>query len=188
MLPMMDGVFWRDDMGFVVDPQHMASSFPDAMKIEQPDFAGSLSSSGKLPSLGPAPVASWLLARLFRLTRERLGFETHDRRYNDGGGYCLNFVAFTRDLRPAAFFNVHGDSLGVRIWGTCAAEFSPQAVLHSFMVALLEDANDLMACKLTTIDTDPPNLDKRRFGKPHVFGWDGSKFLGYRKGTAVSSG
>src|SRR5262245_41810283 len=115
MVLMMDGVFWRGDMGFVVDPQHMSSSFPDAKNLEQPDFAGVLSSSGKLPSLGTAPVASWLLARLFQISRDRLGIETHGRSYNDGGGYYLNFVAFTRDLRPAAFFNLHGDSSGIRI-------------------------------------------------------------------------
>jgi len=177
----MDGVFWRGEMGFVVDPQHMASRFSDAMSIDQPDFAAILESSGQLPSLGPAPVASWLLARLFQLTRERLGFETHGRSYNDGGGYYLNFVAFTRELKPAAFFNVHGDSAGVRIWGTCAAEFTPRAILESFTEAILESPNDLMVCKLTTVDTDPPDLDKRRFGKPHVCGWDGTNFLGFRK-------
>lgn len=178
---MMDGVFWRDDMGFVVDPQCMSSSFPDARNIDQPNFGEILKSSEKLPSLGPAPVASWLLARMFQLTRERLGFETHGRSYNDGGGYYLNIVAFTRDLRPAAFFNLHGDSTGVRLWGTCSSEFSPEAILKSFGEVLLESPDDLMKCKLTTIDSDPPNLDKQRFGKPHIYGWDGSKFLGFRK-------
>src|SRR5262245_5305900 len=184
----MDGVFWCDDMGFVVDPQGMESSFPDARSIQQPEFAAILESSGKLPPPGPAPVASWLLARLFQLTRERLGFETHGRSYNDGGGYYLNFVAFTRDLRPAAFFNLHADSAGVRVWGTCARDFSADAVLKSFTEALLENPNELMACKLTTIDTDPPDLHMRRFGKPHVFGWDGSRFLGFRNDVRAITG
>lgn len=184
----MDGVFWHDDMGFVVDPQHMASSFPDGKNFDQPEFAEILKSSAKLPSLGPAPVASWLLARLFQLTRERLGYETHGRSYNDGGGYYLNFVAFTRDLKPAAFFNLHGDSAGARLWGSCAAEFTPDAILKSFSEAILENPSDLMVCKLTTIDTDPPDLDKRRFGKPRVYGWDGSKFLGFRKRAASDRG
>jgi hypothetical protein len=175
----MEGVFWHDDMGFVVDPQNMASSFPDAKSIDQPDFAEVLKSSGKLPLLGAAPVASWLLARLFQLTRDRLGFETHGRSYNDGGGYYLNFVAFTRDLKPAAFFSLHGDSVGTRLWGTCAPEFAPDAILKSFSAAILDNPNDLMVCKLTTIDTDPPGLEKRRFGRPHVYGWDGSKHLGF---------
>lgn len=38
-----------------------------------------------------------------------------------------------------------------------------------------------MACKLTTFDTDPPDLEQRRVGKPRVFGWDGGKFLGFRR-------
>jgi hypothetical protein len=183
---MMDGVFWSGDVGFVVDPHHMASRFAHARSIDQPDFAAVLKASGKLPSLGPAPVASWLLARLFQLTRERLGFETHGRSYNDGGGYYLNLVAFTRDLKPAAFFNVHGHSRGVRIWGTCGEEFAPAAILEAFTEAILESPNDLMICKLTTVDTDPPDLDKRRFGKPHVYGWDGSSFFGFRQKPASS--
>lgn len=158
----------------------MASSFPDAKTFHEPHFAAILKASERLPSLGPAPVASWLLARLFQLTRERLGFETHGRSYNDGGGYYVNFVAFTRDLRPAAFFNVHGDSAGVRVWETCAATFSPEAVLKAFTDAILDRPNDLMLCKLTTIDTDPPDLDRRRHGKPQVYGWDGRKILGFR--------
>jgi hypothetical protein len=176
----MDGVFWHDDLGFVVDSQHMASSFPDARRIDEHQLAVRLDSSGKLPPLGPAPVASWVLARLFCLTRERLGFETHARLYHDGSGYYLNFVVFTRDLRPAAFLNLHGNSAGVRVWGTCTPEFCPDAIMKAFIDVLLENPNDLNVCKLTTIDTDPVDLDKRRLGKPHVYGWDGLKFLGFR--------
>ncbi|MGL6074239.1 MAG: hypothetical protein ACRC8S_08765 [Fimbriiglobus sp.] len=177
----MDGVFWHDDMGFVVDPQKMPASFPDAVKIEVIDFAERLEASGKLPPLGPAPVASWLLARLFQLTRDRLGFDTNERIRNDGGGYYLNFVAFTRKLKPVAFFMLHGQSKSVRLWGTCPSEISPEAVLLAFSESLLENPTDLMVCKVTTIDTDPPNLHVKRTGKPIVFGWDGTGFLGFRK-------
>jgi hypothetical protein len=183
---MMDGVFWSGDLGFVVDRLHMPARFSDARSIDQPGFAAVLESSRKLPSLGPAPVASWLVARLFQLTRERLRFEPQDRIYNDGGGYSLNFVAFTRELKPAAFFDIHGDSAGVRVWGTCAAEFSPAAILQAFIAAILESPDDLMICRLVTVDTDPPDLEKRRFGKPQVYGWDGNRFLGFRQKPATS--
>jgi hypothetical protein len=180
----MEGVFWHGDMGFVVDPCKMSSNFPDARTIERWEIGESLKASGKLPSLGPAPVASWMLARLFQLTKERLGFDTHDRRGSDGGGYYLNFVAFSRHLKPEAFFYVHGDSAGVRFWGTCAANVSPETVVTNFTEAVLENPTELTVCKLTTVDTDPPDL-KRRYGKPHVFGWDGNKFLGFRKNPAA---
>jgi hypothetical protein len=179
----MNGVFWNANIGFVVDRHHMPSQFPDAKKIEQPDFADLLQASGKLPSLGPAPVASWVLARLFHLTNEGLGFGTHDRCYNDGGGYYLNFIAFTRAMKPTAFFYLHGTSNRIRLWGTCAGDASADTILASIADALTENPMELIACKLTTVDTDPPDLHKRRFGKPHVYGWDGNKFLGFRTTT-----
>ena len=74
----MDGVFWHHEIGFVVDPQRMASTFPDGVRIGQTPLDSLLKETGKLPPLGRAPVASWLLARLMHLTNERLGFEAHD--------------------------------------------------------------------------------------------------------------
>ena len=178
----MDGVFWHSDMGFLIDSCKISSSFPDAQTIEQREIGESLKASGQLPSLGPAPVASWLLARLFHLTRERLGFETQDRSYNDGGGYYLDFVTFSRDLKPEAFFYVHGHSSGVRFWGTCATDVSPEGVLKTFMDAVLESPTELMVCKLTTSIRIRPSLDKRSHHRRAArVWWDGNKFLGFRR-------
>jgi hypothetical protein len=142
--------------------------------------------SKKLPELGRAPIASWLLARLMLLTCEGLGFEANDRLYNDGGGYYLNFVAFSRGMTPWSFFNVHGNSAGCWCWGQTSTAMSPAELVQLFVDALTADVDALMKCKVVCIDTDPLDLDKRRMGGPHVLGWDGSDFLGFRSNPAAS--
>lgn len=176
----MDGVFWAGEIGFICDRGRDRSHFPGAQRMGPIDIVPRLAAYGQMPRLGSAPVASWFVARLFHLTRGQLGFETHDRLRNDGGGIPLKLIAFTRALKPVAFLFLRADSTGITLTGECASTYVPGQVVDSLNAALLEKPLELTACKLITIDTDPPDLPMRRRGKPQVFGWDGKKFLGYR--------
>lgn len=174
----MDGVFWHNAIGFVVDQHRMASTFPDGVTIAQMPIDSALIATGEVPPLGGAPLASWLLARLMHLTNERLGFEAQDKQYHDGGGFYLNFIAFSKAMKPLAFFNLHGTSAGCRVWGQCDRDVQPQELLQNFLDALIAEPDMLMPCRLQCFDTDPPDLDQRRISKPNVLGWDGKRFLG----------
>lgn len=176
----LDGVFWQGRLGFVVDRGWAESHIADGRAIERIDIGPLLEFSGRLPDLGLAPVASWLVARLFQSTGNRLGFEPHARLRNDGGGVPIHLIAFTESLKPVAFLFLRGESSGIELWGECAAEVSLDQITSAFASALIENPDHLMRCKLTTIDADPLNLPGRRYGTPHVFGWDGRKFLGRR--------
>src|SRR5947208_2044149 len=79
-----------------------------------------LTGTGKVPDLGGAPVASWLLARLARLTDDRLGLASVEN--VDGGGYVVEFVVYLIPADPATqkativqplLFNM--DELGVDV-------------------------------------------------------------------------
>jgi hypothetical protein len=176
----LDGVFWYDDIGFVVDKHMMQSTLPNANPLDLFSLDGLLMQTAKLPNLGAAPIASWLLARLMRLTTEGLGFEANAKLYHDGGGFYLNFIAFSRAIKPLAFFSVHGTCAHCNCWGQCAESFQPTDLTRVFVDALVENVDDLMECKLTYYDTDPPDLEKRRVGNPRVLGWDGTTLLGFR--------
>ena len=176
----MDGVFWYDDIGFVVDKHKMQSTLPNANPLDFFSLDSLLMETNKLPNLGAAPIASWLLARLMRLTTEGLGFEANAKLSNDGGGFYLDFIAFSRGIKPLAFFNVHGTSAHCHCWGQCAESFQPADLRRVFVDALIENVDDLMECQLTYYDTDPPDLEKRRVGDPRVLGWNGTAFLGFR--------
>ncbi len=183
----MDGVFWHDDVGYVVDMHRMPSSFPDGVTFGPAVLDDMVRAAAGFPDLGTAPLASWLIARLFHLTRERLGFETTSKLYNDGGGFYVNLIVFTRVLKPFAFIYVHGTSNNCRCWGQCARPHEATTVISSFVDSLTSEPMALMQCHLTVVDTDPPDLDKRRFSKPYPLGWDGTRFLGVTsKGAATS--
>ncbi|APR81109.1 Hypothetical protein A7982_06456 [Minicystis rosea] len=128
-------------------------------------------------------MLSWFLARLAHLARGRFPFGWNDVLHNDGGGVYLRFIAFTADLAPVAFLMVHGDASKIACHVECAAGSSPDEVCGAFASAFLEEPARLGECKVTTIDTDPPELPARRRGDPQVFGWDGKSFLGRQPAT-----
>ncbi len=132
----LDGVFWQNELGFVVDKHKMPSSFPSGDIFGPVSLRALLLDSKKLPNLGAAPVASWLLARLMQLTNEGLGFERNDRLYNDGGGYYLNFITFSRNMTPLAFFNVHGTSEECSCWGNVPLAFYRRNYLRPLLTRL----------------------------------------------------
>jgi hypothetical protein len=141
-----------------------------------------LSNSGRLPNLGGAPVASWLLARLGKVTDEGIpclfGAES-----NDGGGYVVEFLAYDESDTPVAGFQLQGDSVGAAVLGDCVPNCSPEEVLHALAAALLAAPDDLVACRLAVIDleweedpegfTPEPVPDSR-----NCYGWDGKDFFG----------
>jgi hypothetical protein len=173
----MNGVFWNDDTGFVVDPQSLPSRFPHGMEFRELEFAGRLLESGALPELSGAPVASWVLARLFALPGERLGFEARCRLRNDGGGFHLNWVAFDRSLCPAAFFDLAGYPTAVWLYGGCSPLFDSESVVAAFTNSLTSEPLVLTPCRVEIVDTDPPEAPGK-FGRTFVYGWDGGRFLG----------
>jgi hypothetical protein len=172
-------VFWHDDLGFVVDRWSRHATLSNAEPFGPIFLDPILRKAPNFPNISPAPVASWLVARLLRLTDEGLPFEPNATIYNDGGGYHLNFIAFSRNLTPISFFDIYGTVENCRCWGACTSEVLPDALLQTFVDAVLDDPTDLMVCRIVYIDADPPDLPKRRFGKPKVLGWDGQKFLGF---------
>jgi len=53
------------------------------------EIADKLEASGRLPALGGAPVASWLLPRLVEITRNGIQLDDEERIRNDGGSVYL---------------------------------------------------------------------------------------------------
>lgn len=53
----------------------------------------------------------------------------------------------------------------------------PQAdLMRALLNALIADVYDLMECRVTYVDTDPPDLDKARTGKPMSWAGSASQF------------
>lgn len=182
----------------------------DGFKEELDDetFDLRLSRSKLLPNLGGAPVASWLLARLAKLTDNQLGIASVE--HVDGGGYVVGFVVarvpvppsgenaryFQQSLfepgevfvadevgSPIASFELQADMEGAAILGQRTSEFDTEDILASFAAALLAAPNDLTVREIEVKDPewklDPAMYHPRPHkGSQNWYGWDGIQFLG----------
>jgi len=147
-------------------------------RLLEEGIAEFIEQSGRLPALHGAPVASWLLSRLFVMSKGNLGIDEKELLYNDGGCVWTDWEVFSQSFNPRGFVrlicHVHRIDAEVRV----PAGIDAKVVLGAFLEAVMAEPEDLRKCRVSVIDTDPPNGG--RFGKKYVFGWDGKRFLGSR--------
>jgi hypothetical protein len=175
--------------------------------LQEDAFDLRLSGTGKVPGLGGAPIASWLLARLARLTDDRLGLAGEEG--VDGGGYLVEFVVYrvgpdwrTEAARGQGFlfdmaeflppvasedavasFQFQADMEGAAVIGRRAAGCPGEEVLEALAAAILAAPADLMPREVIVRDPEW-NLDPEMYsprpveGSRNVYGWDGARFLG----------
>jgi hypothetical protein len=163
-----------------------------------------LTDTGRVPNLGGAPLASWLLARLARLTDNWLGLGAEED--NDGGGYLVEFVVYLEPEKPipgqtqkmlpfvpefivsvepklVAAFQFQADMEGVAVLGQRVVDCDAEKVLEALAAALLAAPEDLMARELAVRDPewkcDHEMYNPRPVkGTRNWYGWDGFQFLG----------
>jgi hypothetical protein len=157
--------------------------------LEDGGFALRLTGTGKVPDLGGSPIASWLLARLTRLTGDWLGLA--GRQDTDGGGYVVRFVVYrvNVDWRDEAatgqrfLFNMAEFQRPVEP-GIPVASFQFQADMEGAAVVGQRAAPaDLLPRELVVRDPEwklDPQMYSPRPGKGsrNIYGWDGFQFLG----------
>jgi hypothetical protein len=206
----MDGSFTSGRFRFNVERSDWATDQERGFRedLTDDDFVLRLTGSGKVPDLGGAPVASWLLARLGRLTGDRLGLAgVADV---DGGGYMVEFVVYRiparpedrkatfmepllfnmdevyvniEPERPVASFQFQAGMEGTAVIGRRAADCPAEAVLDALASALLVAPSELSPRELVVRDPEwklDPEMYRPRpvKGSRNWYGWDGSRFLG----------
>lgn len=176
----MERVFWSADIGFVVDLQHMrATRLTDSATLKELKVADELEQTGRLPHRGGAPVASWIIARLLELTHGGIGIDERENLFNDGGVIQLDWIAFSRALKPVAMFQQLCYSNRVELHGQVLRSVGAAALKAALLDALLLEPKTVRVCRITVTDTDPPTAPGK-LGRRYVFGWDGKQFLGTR--------
>jgi hypothetical protein len=176
--------------------------------LEDDAFDLRLTSTGKVPDLAGAPVASWLLARLARLTDGALGLAGEE--HTDGGGYLVEFVVYlipadparqrgapvqrllfnveefgdhVEPERPVASFQFQANGEGAAVLGERATDCPAEGVLEALAAALLAAPAELLPRELAVRDPewqlDPEAYRPRPVkGSRNWYGWDGVQFLG----------
>jgi len=163
----MERVFWHSDFGFVAEGSASDSAFPGGESYEVLPFAERLLSSKRLPDLSGAPVASWLLARLFALTHGHMLRDPFSDFSSHLAGYLISFAAFTQQLQPTAFLHICGLTDMVTLQANTPEGTKAYDVIHGFYSALLAQPQELRPCKWTV--TAPEQTVS--------FGWSGTHFL-----------
>jgi hypothetical protein len=206
----MDGSFASGRFCFKVEGSHWESDLARGFSEDLQDdaFDLRLTDTGKVPDLGGAPIASWLLARLARLTDNRLGLA--DMEDNDGGGYMVEFVVylvyaelenkkatFVQPLlfnmvelgvhvepeKPVASCQFQADMEGAAVVGQRVTDCPAGELLEALATALLAAPAELMSRELVVRDPewklDPEMYHPRPVkGSRNWYGWDGFRFLG----------
>lgn len=176
------GSFQSHGLRFQVIDEYYAISGLTKERVEN-DLDKIFSRNERLPNLGKAPVASWVLARLARLTQGKLGSCLDPKQRNDGGGYAVSFLVYNSDQLPIAELELQGDSMGAFVLGRCSECISSEETVNALVSALIADAQDLTPCRISVIDPewreDPEGYTpKPKRGARNWYGWDGLRFLG----------
>jgi hypothetical protein len=180
----MAGSFTSGRFRFELDRSDWESDSAHGLheELEDWDFGLRLAGTGRIPDLGGAPLASWLLARLARLARltdDALGLAGEE--HNDGGGYVVEFAVYRASTRPdnpkspvvqpllfdmaalgvhfepvypVASFQLQAEMEGIGVLGSRAEDCPVSEVLEAFAAALLADPSDLACCEVAVYDPE----------------------------------
>jgi len=126
--------------------------------------------AGLRKALRGAPVASWLLARLARLTWDNCSPEKYLQREDDMGGYLLELL-IAKGAEPVARLTVDAGSELVELGGDAVSEEMAKEVVSRFIAALVEEPLAVERCRFYVCGAELG-------GYENDYGWDGDDFLG----------
>lgn len=169
----MSGAFRTPTYWFLVDEATTTSSIADGAEICVEEIDAVMISSGRVPPLHGAPVASWVLARLAALVRN--GSLPTAGQDNDGGAFVLELMAFQHDRSLVAEIQLQGGTEGVSLFGSCISAEDPAKIEGELVDALLAEPSELRSVSLSV--RDPDDGSRRRYG------FDGTRFYGGGKDT-----
>jgi len=170
------GAFWSGEYGFVCEDRYRDVDIPGALSITRTSVEKTLASSGALPGLHGAPVASWFLARVAFLSAGRFPFSYGQVVGSDGADYCVRFYCMVSPATPSGVLSGCGSSEGVSLGLRHPKEQQGERILDAFHAVLLERPSEVARCRVVvqyTEMTDP----EVAFHIPRVYGWDGKRYL-----------
>lgn len=166
------GVFHTSNYYFLLDENQTPIDMHDRREFVEEELDNRLIQTGKLPNLGSAPIASWLVARLAALTGGNLGLINGEEQGVDGGDCCLELLVFGSNQKPVGSMQLQAGQ-GIAVLGSCGGSENPELIMQEFVEALLAKPSDVGEFSIRVRD---PETGSRR-----VYGYDGSKYLGRSK-------
>jgi hypothetical protein len=204
----MDGSFTSGRFRFQVEGSDWLTNLERGFSEDFHDDTFALRLESKIPALGYAPIASWYLARLARLTDGYLGLAGEE--HVDGGGYVIEFVTYLLPAepedknatvvqpwlfdpdewgvypepeKPVASFQFQAEMEGAAVIGHMDPECPVVEMMEAFAAALAAAPTELRICEVVVWDPEW-KLDREMYtprpvrGSRNFYGWDGFHFLG----------
>lgn len=167
---MTPGRFAAGELTFALDDGWGVVELADPVELALEDFDAVLHASGRVPELGGAPLASWVLARLAALAGGRLGLLEEGVELCEGAVFVVDFVV-AGPAGPVGKVQVQGGAIGVGLLGV--VEGSAEAVAQALRDALLGEPEVLASYAVAVAE---PGADGEP-GPVFRYGWDGARFL-----------
>lgn len=172
------GAFGAGAIRFVCDPKYTNIRLPGSVAVQENAFGTQLEACGRLPSLGGAPVATWVFARLASLAGSRFPYSYGQVFGSDGGDFWIVALVFStgEQVRPIGSVSIFGSRSYVKLWLDVVAPFTPEEVKIAFQEALLSAPMELRRALVTVIYTSFDDPAHARH-VPYTLGWDGASFI-----------
>lgn len=127
-----------------------------------------------------APLASWVLARLMFLSRER--YPSRMELHYDGGGWCFDYYVIQMKS-PVAWLQLQGTMNGVVIVGTAIDPETASQIVSTFVNEITSDVEEVIECRYTVTDPEwefAPEYFEPRPGEnaANHYGWENGVYLG----------
>jgi hypothetical protein len=168
--------FWRNGFGFVSENRYQDAVLPKAFTTQRKDLHDTLIESKKLPDLKGAPVASWMLARIAFLAGRKFPYGWDEIVGSDGAEFWLRFYCLSEELALSGLLSVTGSNKKADLHVSHLREEDGIGICDAFIQEMLAEPSKLQKCRIIvqyTEMTDP----SFRFIMPHIYGWDGRRFL-----------
>src|SRR5215471_4481417 len=105
-LKSLEGAFRSERLIFVCEATHHDIELPGVERCVCETVHEVLASSGALPALSGAPVASWLLARLARLAGKRFPYLYGEVPGSDAGDIWVRYFVLAETGKPIGILSV----------------------------------------------------------------------------------
>jgi hypothetical protein len=175
-LKAVEGAFRSKGFTFVCEASYRDVDLPGSARHDCRTAQTALVSSGALPNLSGAPVASWLLARVARLAGKRFPYSYGQVLGSDAAAYWMRYFVVSEVGKPLGILSLSGNSRDIKISLTYTTDAVPEEICEAFFAGLLEKSSDVARCRIVSIYTELTDPDCR-FVLPRVYGWDGKRFL-----------
>jgi hypothetical protein len=155
------GSFSAADLDFEVDDGLTLVSMTDGFEIDEQALDDRFAGVG-------APIASWILARLLKLSGGSLDLSADQIEVCEGGVFVIDFVVRSAG-HPLGKVQLQAGIIGAAMLGVVAQD--ARDVVDRFVARMLEAPNDVATCRVRVRDPAWPT--------DHIveFGFDGARYL-----------